>query len=378
MYRILLSPAFAVLVSLSFIDYSRAVEKSQFGETSDGQTVHTYTVENDHGMKITLMTRGAALTSIVVPDRDGEFADVAFGFDTVAEYESLENNQYFGPIVGRYANRIGKGKFTVDGKQYQLAANDGENHLHGGGPRSLDKVVWNAQPFENEDGSGVKFSYTSPDGEEGYPGNLSIDVTYTLTDDNKIVIDYKATTDTATPINLSNHAYFNLAGAGASTINDHHLMLNADRYTPVDEGLIPTGQIAPVAGTPLDFRKSTAIGDRVDQLTNTSAKGYDHNFVLNRTDDDEGELVKAAEVYHPSSGRLLTVWTDQPGVQFYGGNFLHGQKGKDGQVYAHRSGLCLETQHYPDSPNKPDWPSVTLRPGQTYTHTQVYEFDVRD
>jgi aldose 1-epimerase len=368
--------------SIAACGLALAVEKTEFGKTADGETVHQYTVENANGVKIELITRGAALTSVMVPDRDGEMADVVFGFDDVAGFES-ERNQYFGPIVGRYANRIAGGKFTIDGTEYQLATNDGPNHLHGGGPRSLDKVVWYAEPFEGDDddgngGDGVKFTYTSPDGEEGYPGNLKLTVTYTLTDDNKIVIKYSGTTDKATPVNLSNHAYFNLAGAGAATINDHHLMLNADHYTPVDDTLIPTGEIAPVEGTPLDFRTSTAIGDRVDQLNDTSALGYDHNFVLNRTEADAGKLVKAAEVVDPSSGRTLTVWTDQPGVQFYGGNFLRGDTGKDGQTYAHRGGLCLETQHYPDSPNKPDWPSVTIKPGDTYTHTQVYEFGVRE
>lgn len=376
MHRSAALPVVAFALAVLTCGFTYAVEKSEFGQTSGGETVHQYTVKNDNDMAIKLLTRGATLSSVMAPDRNGRMADVVFGFDTVADYES-EKNQYFGCVVGRYANRIAEGKFTLDGKEYQLATNDGPNHLHGGGPRSLDKVVWDAEPFQGPDGDGVKFTYTSPDGEEGYPGNLSLTVTYTLTNDNKIVINYEGTTDKATPINLSNHAYFNLAGAGAPTVNHHNLMINADRYTPVDDTLIPTGEIASVEGTPLDFRASTPIGDRVDQLTDTSAQGYDHNFVLNRTAADEGRLVKAAEVFEPSSGRVLTVWTDQPGVQFYGGNFLRGDQGKDDQTYAYRSALCLETQHYPDSPNKPDWPSVTLRPGKTYTHTQVYEFGVR-
>jgi aldose 1-epimerase len=380
--------AFAVLCLLAVARPAAAhVHAFDFGKTEDGKEVRVYHVKSNAGLQVRLITRGAALIGVDAPDRDGKTADVVFGFDDVKGYESKDNG-YFGPVVGRYANRIAKGKFTLDDKEYQLATNDGPNHLHGGEERSLDKVVWKAVRFpkmEDEKPTdterGVKFWYTSPDGEEGYPGNLKCTVKYTLNDDNELKIEYEATTDKPTVINLTNHAYFNLAGAGAPTINEHVLMLNADHYTPVDETLITTGEIAPVEGTPLDFRKATAIGERVDQLTETSAKGYDHNFVINREDASEGEIVKAAELYDPASGRMLTVLTDQPGVQFYGGNFLDGVKGKDGKTYAHRSACCLETQVFPDSPNKQGkegWKSCVLRPGETYKHTQVYKFGVKE
>lgn len=360
------------------------VRAEDFGKTADGEAVEMYHVTNNAGMEIRLLTRGATLAGVDVPGRDGKVADVLFGFDDVAGYES-KGNGYFGPVVGRYANRIAGGKFTLDGKEYQLAKNDGPNHLHGGLERSLAKVVWRAEPFVHKEGGketarGVKFSYDSPDGEEGYPGTLKCTATYTLTDDNQVRIEYAATTDKPTVINLTNHAYFNLAGAGSPTINDHHLTLHADHYTPVDGTLITTGEIAPVEGTPLDFRQATAIGARVDELTATSAKGYDHNFVINRGDAKEGELVKAAELVDPASGRMLTVLTDQPGVQFYAGNFLNGVKGKGGKTYAYRSACCLETQVFPDSPNKQGregWKSCVLRPGEEYRHTQVFHFGVK-
>lgn len=351
-----------------------AAERAEFGRTAGGQTVHVYTLENDSGATIGLLTLGATLHSVEVPDREGKLADVVFGFDDVASYQG-DDNQYFGCTTGRYANRIAKGRFSLDGQTYQLATNDGPNHLHGGVERSLDKVVWQADPFESSDGEGVRFTYTSPDGEENYPGELSIEVSYTLTDDNRVVIEYQASTDAPTVINLTNHAYFNLAGAGSPTINDHSLVLLADGYTPVDDTLIPTGEIASVEGTPFDFRESHSIGERVDELGEGEGAGYDHNFVL-RKDADENGLRKAAVLSHPASGRTLTVLTDQPGIQFYGGNFLKGQTGKGGKTYAHRSACCLETQHYPNSPNEPDWPSVVLRPGETYRHTCVYAFGV--
>ncbi len=355
-----------------------AVRAVDFGKTADGTSVQMYHVTNNDGMEIRLLSRGATLAGVDIPAEDGKKVDVVFGFDDVAGYES-PGNMYFGCTVGRYGNRIGAGKFTLDGKEYQLFTNDGPNHLHGGNGRALDKVVWAGAPFEDEAKGerGVKFSYTSPDGEENYPGNLAMTVTYTLTDKNEIRIEYTATTDKPTVLNLTNHAYFNLAGAGSPTINDHVLMLNASKYTPVDDTLITTGEIASVEGTPLDFRTPTAIGKRVDELSDTSAKGYDHNFVIDRGDAAAGELVKAAELVDPASGRMLTVWTDQPGVQFYGGNFLNGGKGKNGQTYAHRSAACLETQVFPDSPNKEGkegWHTSVLRPGQTYKHTCVYAF----
>ncbi|TWT76976.1 Aldose 1-epimerase precursor [Posidoniimonas polymericola] len=370
---------FCLLVVIAMPAPAASVDKSSFGKTSSGEAVDLYTVKNDAGMVIELMTRGATLVSIQVPDRDGKVADVALGFDSVAEYES-DKNQYFGTIVGRYGNRITAGKFSLDGKDYQLAANNEGNHLHGGVAESLDKVVWNAESFTGPDGSGVTFTHTSPDGSEGYPGELTVKVVYTLTADNEIRIEYEATTDKPTVINLTNHAYFNLAGAGSDTINDHVLMLNADKYTPGSaDSIMTTGEIKSVEGTGLDFRKPTRIGDRVDEYNDSPEIGYDHNLVLNRDGVAAGELVTAAVLTDPESGRQLTVKTTEPGVQFYGGNFLFGQEGKDGKTYAHRSACCLETQHFPDSPNKQGkegWPSVVLRPGETYTQTCIYSFGV--
>ena len=345
------------------------VKVTDFGKTKDGKAVKAYTITGMGGVVVKLISRGATLAEWHVPDKNGQAADVVFGFDDVAGYESPANG-YFGTTTGRVANRIAGGKFTIDGKEYQLAKNDGPNTLHGGVKQSLDKVVWQGTPFENDEGQGVVFTYTSPDGEEGFPGNLAIKVTYTLTDKSELRIDYEATTDKATPVNLTNHAYFNLAGAGAPTILDHELMLAADHYTPIDDTLIPTGEIAPVAGTPFDFREFHTIGERVNELNDNPGKGYDHNFVLNNQD---GDLALAAKVRDPKSGRVLNVFTTEPGVQFYGGNFLDGATGKDGKTYNHRSGFCLETQHYPNSINEPKFPSIVLRPGETYTHTCVYQ-----
>ncbi len=345
------------------------VKVADFGKTADGTPVKEYTVTNSNGVTIKLISRGATLTQWHVPDKDGKKADVVFGFDDVAGYES-KGNGYFGATIGRVGNRIAGGKFKLDGKEYKLAKNNGPNTLHGGEKRSFDKVVWDGKPFENAKGQGVVFTYTSPDGEEGFPGKLSAKVTYTLTDKNEIRIDYEATTDKATPINLTNHTYFNLSGAGAPTILDHEVMLEADRYTPVDETLIPTGELLPVAGTPFDFREFHTIGERVAQLDDKPGKGYDHNFALNNQD---GDLALAAKVREPKSGRVLSVYTTDPGVQFYVGNFLDGVKGKGGKPYAYRSGFCLETQHYPDSVNQPNFPAAILKPGKPYTQTCVYQ-----
>jgi aldose 1-epimerase len=344
------------------------VTVTDFGKTSDGAPVKQYTLTNPSGVIVKLLSRGATLSEWHVPDKNGQVADVVFGFDDVSGYESPRNG-YFGHTIGRVANRIGGAKFSLGGKEYRLAANDGPNTLHGGAKRSLDKVVWEGTPFENATGEGVVFRYTSPDGEEGFPGNLSIAVTYTLTKNNEVRIDYEATTDKATPVNLTNHAYFNLAGAGAPTVNDHEVMIAADHYTPVDHVLIPTGEIRPVEGTPFDFREFHAIGERVDELNDKPGKGYDHNFALNNQD---GELALAAQVRDPKSGRVLSVSTTEPGLQFYAGNFLDGVKGKDGKTYAYRSGLCLETQHYPNAINEPKFASIILQPGEKYTHTCVY------
>lgn len=346
-----------------------------FGKTKDGTPVEVYTLKSSKGLVAKIMTRGATLTELHVPDRDGKSADVILGFDNVTGYES-EDNQYFGCTTGRVCNRIAKGKFTLDGKEYTLAVNNEPNHLHGGKEKSLDKVVWKAQPWAGEKASGVSFTYTSPDGEEGYPGNLSIKVNYMVPKDkNVLTISYKATTDKATPVNLTNHAYFNLAGAGSKTILNHQLRLNADKYTPVDENLIPTGKIESVEGTDIDFRKMTRIGKRVKNYDEKPTLGYDHNFVLNPK--DEGKAMNfAAGLRDPKSGRTLRIMTTEPGIQFYSGNFLKGQEGKGGKVYPHRSALCLETQHYPDSINQKNFPTTVLKPGDEYTSKTTLQFGV--
>lgn len=347
------------------------ITKADFGKTKDGTAVDIYTITNNSGVEAKIMTYGATVVSLKVPDRDGKLDDVVLGFDNVGDYE--EKSPYFGCIVGRYGNRIGKGKFTLDEKDYTLAVNNGENHLHGG-LKGFDKVVWKAEPFENSDGAELKMHYVSKDMEEGYPGNLDVTVTYTLTNDNELKIDYLATTDKPTVCNLTNHSYFNLAGQGLGDNLGHELMLNADNFTPVDSTLITTGEIAPVSGTPMDFTTPTAIGKRIDgdyeQLK--FGGGYDHNWVLNR--DGEG-MTLAATVYEPTTGRFMEVHTLKPGIQFYAGNFLDGTfAGKEGRVYKHRYAFCLETQHYPDSPNRPEFPSVVLRPGEEYKTSTIYKF----
>jgi aldose 1-epimerase len=362
----------AVAVSASAQDVKKNAKPqgSDFGKNAAGKAVHEFTLTNKSGMIVKLSSRGATITQVHVPDKNGKLADVVLGFDNAAGYEG-EGNQYFGNTTGRVCNRIAKGKFTLDGKEYSLAINNEPNHLHGGAKRSLDKVVWKVS--KPKKGNGLTFRYTSPDGEEGYPGKLAVTVNYILTDNNEIRINFRAKTDKATPVNLTNHAYFNLAGAGSETVLDHLLTLNADKYTPTDDTLIPTGKIESVEGTVLDFRKATRIGERIKSLDDTAAIGYDHNFVLNRKDKG---LSLAATLHDPKSGRVLKVKTDAPGVQFYSGNFLMGQKGKGGKEYAHRSAICLETQHYPDSVNHANFPSTILKPGETYKHTQVYCFTV--
>jgi aldose 1-epimerase len=349
----------------------RDVRKQSFGKTGDGRPVDLYTLTNSQGMEVRAMTYGGIIVSLRVPDKTGKFDDVVLGHDSLDGY--LVNPPYFGVIVGRYANRIGNATFTLDGVKYTLAKNNGPNSLHGG-VNGFNKQVWEAKTIKDPTGVGVTFSYTSKDGEEGYPGNLKVEVTYVLTDENQLVIDYEATTDKATPLNLSQHSYFNLAGEGSGDILGHHLTLNADRFTPVDKTLIPTGEIRSVQGTPLDFTKSTAIGARInddyDQLV--VGRGYDHNFVINRKDDSP---TLAARVHEPTSGRVLEVFTTEPAVQFYSGNFLDGTiTGKHGHVYKQRNGFCLETQHYPDSPNHPDFPSTILRPGATFHSQTIFKF----
>jgi aldose 1-epimerase len=350
----------------------RGVSNAAFGSTKDGQAVELYTMINNSGVEVRAMTYGAIITSIRVLDRSGALGDVVLGFDTLNGY--LADSPYFGAVVGRYGNRIAKGQFTLDGRTYKLAANNGPNHLHGG-VKGFDKRMWSARPFDTPAGVGVTLTRTSADGEEGYPGNLKASVTYTLTDKNELMIKYEATTDKATPVNLTQHTYFNLAGSG--DILGHELMLNADRYTPVDATLIPTGELASVQGTPFDFRKPTRIGARIaqpdPQLKN--GNGYDHNWVLNRTGNG---LQQAARVFEPGTGRTLDVATTEPGIQFYSGNFLDGTlTGKRGTVYKFRSALCLETQHFPDSPNHPNFPTTTLKPRATYASQTVFTFGVR-
>jgi aldose 1-epimerase len=348
------------------------VTKATFGTTPQGEQVDVYTLTNATGIEVRVITFGGIITSIRVPDRRGAAADVALGFDRLEPY--LTNPPYLGAIVGRYANRIAGGRFTLDGRTYTLATNNGPNHLHGG-VRGFDKVVWKAEPFTKPGASGLVFSHTSPDGDQGYPGNLTLEVTYTLTDANELAFDYEAVTDKASPVNLTQHTYFNLAGEGAGDILGHVLTIHAVRMTPVDRTLIPTG-IAPVAGSPFDFRTPVAIGARIgaDDQQIRYGNGYDHNFVLDRSGDG---LVAAARVEEPMSGRVLEISTTEPGIQFYTGNFLDGTlTGKAGRPYTRRSGFALETQHYPDSPNHPDFPGTILRPGSTYRSKTVFTFSV--
>ena len=318
------------------------------------------------------MTYGGIILSLRVPDKDGALGDVVLGYDALGGYEKA--SPYFGAIIGRYGNRIAHGKFSLDGKEYSLAVNNGPNALHGG-KKGFDKVVWRAEPFQKPEGVGVVFSYTSADGEEGYPGKLEATVTYTLSDANALTFDYHATTDKATPVNLTQHTYFNLAGDGSGDILGHELTLKASRLTPVDSTLIPTGELRSVTGTPFDFTAPHAIGERIgaDDEQIKFGGGYDHNFVLDREPGDSLQL--AARVHEPKTGRIMEVTTTEPAVQFYSGNFLDGSiTGKGGHAYKHRTGLCLETQHYPDSPNKPEFPSTVLKPGQEYRSRTVYTF----
>ena len=346
------------------------VSRMDFGKTPDGTPVELYTLTNG---KITakVMTYGAILTELIVPDRNGKAADVVLGFDSLEGY--LAGHPYFGATVGRVANRVGGAKFSLDGKEYTLAANNGPNTLHGG-LKGFDKVVWKAEDASGPAGPAVKFTYRSPDGEEGFPGNLDVAVTYTVTGQDEVKIDYKATTDKATPVVLTNHSYFNLAGPASGTILDHEIQIDAQTYTPGDEGMIPTGSIAPVEGTPLDFTRSTPVGTRFDQLK-AEPIGYDHNFVL----DADARLPNvAARVYDPKTGRVMEVLTTEPAIQFYTGNFLDGSvKGKGGVACKKNQALCLEAQHFPDSVHHANFPSTILRPGQTYTQTTIYRFSAR-
>jgi aldose 1-epimerase len=364
--------SFPLWASKISAEATRSEKASFFGKTPDGRTVEIYTLTNANGAEVRIMTYGGTVVSIKVPDRNGKLGDVVLGYDDLQGY--LTNNPYLGAIAGRYANRIARARFSLDGREYLLPKNDGENTLHGG-VLSFGKVVWSGQEAAGKAGTGVTLRYLSKNGEEGFPGDMTITVTYRLTDKNELRIDYAASTDEATVVNLTNHCYFNLAGKGS--IVDQQLMINADRFTPVGPGLIPTGELRDVKGTPMDFTTPTAIGARIDQPYDqlTLAKGYDHNWVLNGAG---GKLALAAKVYEPTSGRVMEVYTTEPGLQFYTGNFLDGSiKGRNGEVYERRDGLCLETQHFPDSPNRPDFPSTVLRPGHTYRSTTVFKFGVK-
>ncbi len=345
-------------------------------QVKDFDSIKLYTLKNESGMTVRVTNYGAIVTSIIVPDRNGKQADVALGYDRVEDYINAVDKPYFGAVVGRYGNRIAKGEFTLDGETYSLLKNNGENHLHGGAI-GFDKVVWTVDEYV--EGQALTLSYLAKDKEEGYPGNLQLKITYTLADDNSLVVDYHATTDRATPVNVTQHTYFNLKGEGQGTILDHQLMLNAKKFTPVDESLIPTGEMPTVAGTPFDFTTPKAIGRDIGQQNEqlVFGLGYDHNWILD-TDGQEGELSLAAKVHEPSSGRVMEIYTTEPGIQFYCGNFLDGRlRGKSGKPYVHRGGFCLETQHFPDSPNQPNFPSTILKPGETYDSKTVFKFSAK-
>lgn len=346
-------------------------EKRSFGKTEDGRNADLYILTNEKGMQAAITNFGATLVSLRVPDRNGKMGDVVTGYDDVQGYAA--GKYFFGGTIGRYANRIAGAQFKLGGATYKLAANDGPNALHGG-PSGFNKVMWEAKDVSKSGSPAVQFSYISKDGEEGYPGNLTAKVTYTLTPNNELRIDYSATTDKDTVVNLTNHAYFNLAGTG--DILGHKLVIHSSQITPVDKTLIPTGEMMAVKGTPFDFNIETAIGARIAQ-DNEQLKlggGYDHNWVLNNT---TGKLASAVQVYEPTTGRVMELSTTEPGIQFYSGNFLDGVKGKGGAVYAYRSAFCLEPQHFPDSPNKPAFPSVVLKPGAEYRSATIYKFSIR-
>ncbi len=363
----------AVLVLFATINAAQgqSIHKMPFGD-ADGQKAYLYALKNKNGMEVAITNFGATVVLVRVPDRQGHLADVVLGYPTLDGYKTKED-PYFGAVVGRYGNRIANGRFTLDGKQYTLARNNGPNSLHGGN-KGFDKRVWQVRSEgTTPEGQHLTLHYLSPDGEEGYPGNLSVTVAYTLTNNNELRIEYSATTDKDTVLNITNHSYFNLAGQGEGDVLKHELMLAADRFTPVNATLIPTGELRPVAGTPFDFRKPAAIGARINDKDQQLeyGRGYDHNFVLN----SGGKFGLAARVTEPTTGRVLEVYTDQPGVQFYSGNFLDGTiTGVSGKVYGHRYGFCLETQHFPDSPNHPSFPTTELKPGQTFHSTTVFRF----
>jgi len=350
------------------------ITKSEFGTTPEGEKVDKYTLKNEAGMEVAIITYGGIISNLIVPDSKGIRQDVVLGFPTLDQY--IESSPYFGALIGRYGNRIAAGKFTLDEKQYTLARNDGPNHLHGG-LKGFDKKVWTASEKIDENSASLVLHYLSKDGEEGYPGNLHVQVTYTLNNDNALDIQYMANTDMKTVVNLTNHSYFNLSGDFSKTILDHVLTIRADGYLPIDKGLIPTGQIEPVSGTPFDFREPKEIGADIN-AENEQLKlgmGYDHCWVLNK---QNAEMSLAAKVYNPENGRVLEVFTTEPGIQFYSGNFLDGTlPAKNEGTYARRSGLCLETEHFPDSPNQHNFPSVVLNPGEQYSSKTTFKFSTK-
>jgi aldose 1-epimerase len=365
-----------VLVINSTATGQAKITRASFGKTADGQNVDIFTLTNKRGLEVKITNFGGIITSLKVPDRNGKVDDIVLGFDNLDAY--LKGHPYFGALIGRYGNRIAKGRFTLNGHEYKLAVNNGENHLHGG-IKGFDKVVWTAQSARIRDGVALKLTYLSKNGEEGYPGNLRVIVVYRLTNENELKISYSATTDKDTVINLTSHSYFNLAGQGNGDILDHELLINAARFTPTDAGSIPTGELKSVTGTPFDFTTSPQhkIGERInnDDEQLKFGNGYDHNFVLNGR---MGKLRQAAVAYDSGSGRLMEVWTTEPGIQFYSGNFLDGTlTGKGGKVYQRRYGFCLETQHFPDSPNKPSFPTTVLRKGELYHSLTVHKFKTR-
>ena len=350
------------------------IEKEPFGLTNEGKQVDLFKISHQDGMIVTIINYGAIVTSLFVPDKEGVLADIVLGYETLKEY--VEDRSYFGATVGRIGNRVADGKFVLDGVEYELARNDGENHLHGG-IKGFNKRIWAPEIIDHRGIPTLKMTYLSKDGEEGYPGNLRISVSYSLTNDNGLKIDYAAETDKLTILNPTHHSYFNLSGAGNGEILDHVLTINADTFTPVREGLIPIGEIRDVTGTPLDFRNPKAIGERINANDEqiTLGLGYDHNWVLNNWDSS---LNLAVTLYDSRSGRFMEVFTTEPGMQFYSGNFLDGSiTGKEGKIYHHRSALCLEADHFPDSPNQPDFPPVTLGPGETYEQTTIYRFSTK-
>ena len=352
-----------------------SVNRLEFGRLPAGDVITLYTLSNASGTKVSIMDLGATITSIKVPDRNGKLGDITLGFDNPSQY--LTDSPYFGAIVGRYANRIAQAQFELDGETYRLAANDGANHLHGG-DTGFDKLRWQSEVIDDSEHAAVRFSLVSPDGQEGYPGELSVEVLYELTADSDLRVGYKAETTKPTPVNLSQHTYFNLNGHDSGSILGHHLTINAEQFTPVDSTLIPTGELREVADTPMDFRAGKLVGDEIGTETEQLGfgRGYDHNWVLSG-DSGDVDVAFAARLYSPSSGRYMDVFTDQPGLQFYSGNFLDGTiVGKANTTYEHRQGLCLETQHFPDSPNQDNFPSTILRPGEVFESTTVFKFGV--